>query len=336
MRDRNLRFMVIAGTNPRAVQFAREMERRRELGYRLLGFIDENWERIGEFRQSGYSLVADFNGFSDFIRDHVVDEVAICLPLKSLYDQINEVIKLCENQGIIVRFISDLFDLKIGKSTTEQFEGHSVVTVFSGAMKGWQFLVKRCIDFSLSLVLIIILFPLFLVTCILIKATSRGPVIFVQERVGLNKRRFSLFKFRTMFEGAEKKQAELEHLNELSGPVFKIKDDPRITPLGRFLRKISIDEMPQLFNVLKGDMSLVGPRPLPVRDYEGFDQDGHRRRFSVHPGITCLWQINGRSDLPFEKWMELDMEYIDNWSLLLDLKVLIKTIPSVIKGSGAA
>ena len=166
--------------------------------------------------------------------------------------------------------------------------------------------------------------------------TSPGPVFFVQERVGLNKRRFRLYKFRTMLKDAELKQAELESLNEVEGPVFKIKNDPRITPIGKFLRKMSIDELSQLINVLKGDMSLVGPRPLPVRDYNGFDQDWHRRRFSVRPGITCLWQVDGRSDIPFETWMELDMKYIDNWSLTLDLKILLRTLPAVLRGSGAA
>ena len=171
---------------------------------------------------------------------------------------------------------------------------------------------------------------------LLIKLTSPGPVLFVQERVGLGKRSFRLYKFRTMMQGAEKKLAELEHLNEMSGPVFKIKNDPRITKIGHFLRKTSIDELPQLINVLKGDMSLVGPRPLPVRDYNGFEQDWQRRRFSVRPGITCLWQVNGRSNVSFDKWMKLDMEYIDNWSLLLDFKILILTIPAVFRGSGAA
>ena len=139
-----------------------------------------------------------------------------------------------------------------------------------------------------------------------------------------------------MVQGAEQRLAEVTHLNEVSGPVFKLEDDPRLTRVGKFLRKTSIDELPQLFNVLKGDMSLVGPRPLPVRDYEGFDQDWQRRRFSVRPGITCLWQINGRSSIPFDKWMELDMEYIDHWSLGLDFKILAKTIPAVLRGAGAA
>ncbi|MBE9522842.1 MAG: sugar transferase, partial [Proteobacteria bacterium] len=150
------------------------------------------------------------------------------------------------------------------------------------------------------------------------------------------KRRFRLYKFRTMVKDAQQKQAELEDLNEVMGAAFKITNDPRITPVGKFLRKVSIDEFPQLINVLKGDMSLVGPRPLPVRDFNGFHIDWQRRRFSVRPGITCLWQVNGRHNIPFDKWMELDLEYIDKWSLLLDLSILIRTIPAVLKGSGAS
>jgi exopolysaccharide biosynthesis polyprenyl glycosylphosphotransferase len=197
-------------------------------------------------------------------------------------------------------------------------------------------MVKRVIDFTVSLMMLVILSPLMLAAALLISVSSPGAVIFSQERLGLNKRRFRLFKFRTMVPDAEKRQADLEKLNEASGPVFKITDDPRITPLGKFLRKTSIDELPQLFNVLKGDMSLVGPRPLPVRDYEGFHHDWHRRRFSVKPGITCFWQIRGRSSIPFEQWMELDMQYIDRWSLWLDFEILLGTIPAVLKGSGAA
>jgi len=175
-----------------------------------------------------------------------------------------------------------------------------------------------------------------LLAALFIKITSPGPILFKQERVGQNKRKFTIYKFRSMIIDAESKMQQIEHLNEVSGPAFKIKLDPRITPVGRFLRKTSVDELPQLVNVLKGDMSLVGPRPLPVRDYEGFSEDWHRRRFSVRPGITCLWQVGGRGSVTFEKWMELDMQYIDKWSFWLDVKILAKTVPAVLKGSGAA
>jgi lipopolysaccharide/colanic/teichoic acid biosynthesis glycosyltransferase len=169
----------------------------------------------------------------------------------------------------------------------------------------------------------------------LIKLDSSGPIFFIQERVGYNKRRFRVYKFRTMIKNAEIKQAELVQHNEMIGPVFKIKNDPRITSVGRILRKTSFDELPQLFNVAKGDMSLVGPRPLPVVDYNGFNKNWQKRRFSIKPGITCLWQVNGRNTIPFEKWMELDMKYIDNWSLLLDFKILLKTILAVTRKLGA-
>jgi lipopolysaccharide/colanic/teichoic acid biosynthesis glycosyltransferase len=169
-----------------------------------------------------------------------------------------------------------------------------------------------------------------------IKLSSPGPALFAQNRLGYNKRVFTIYKFRTMVEDAEKQMKEIEHLNEVSGPVFKMKHDPRVTSIGRLLRKSSLDELPQLFNVIKGDMSLVGPRPLPVRDYQGFSQDWQRRRFSIRPGLTCLWQINGRSSIPFDKWMQLDLQYIDKWSLWLDVEILIRTIPAVLKGAGAA
>jgi lipopolysaccharide/colanic/teichoic acid biosynthesis glycosyltransferase len=169
-----------------------------------------------------------------------------------------------------------------------------------------------------------------------VKCTSPGSILFRQTRVGLNKRQFQIYKFRTMVANAEQIQEELLPMNEMAGPVFKISNDPRVTALGRVLRKTSIDELPQLFNVLMGEMSLVGPRAMSLRDYQLFDQDWQRRRFSVKPGITCLWQVNGRSSIPFEKWMELDMQYIDKWSLWLDFKILARTVPAVLRGTGAA
>lgn len=335
IRGRNLRNMVIIGSNPQAIRFAQKIEKKPELGYRLIGFVDEEWAGMRELREKGYALVSNFNDLPAFLRDHVVDEVVIGLPMNSFYQEASRIIALCEEQGIMARFLSNIFNLKRARLEVEQFEDDSVVTVYVGTMEGWPMLFKRILDFSLSLILLIILTPLFFITALLIKVTSPGPIFFTQERVGSGKRRFRLYKFRTMIPDAEQKLPQLEHLNEVSGPVFKIKNDPRITPIGRFLRKTSIDELPQLINVLKGDMSLVGPRPLPVRDYHGFDQDWQRRRFSVRPGITCLWQVDGRSSIPFEKWMELDMQYIDQWSLWLDVKILAKTIPAVFKGSGA-
>ena len=333
---RNMRFMLIVGTNQRAINFARKIESKKELGYRVIGFVDDKWSGIDEFKKNGYELVANFTNFPSFLRDNVVDEAVISLPVSSQYKQASRIVALCEEQGIIVRYLSDIFNSTLAHSKTGHFEGEPLLSHHAGGMEGWQVLAKRVLDIMLSLVLLLLLSPLFLVTAFLIMITSPGPVFFIQERVGLNKRRFRLYKFRTMLKDAELKQAALESRNEAEGPVFKIKDDPRITPLGKFLRKMSIDELSQLINVLKGDMSLVGPRPLPVRDYNGFDKDWHRRRFSVRPGITCLWQVDGRSDIPFDKWMQLDMEYIDTWSLWLDIRILAKTISAVTRGSGAS
>ncbi len=334
-RGRNLRYLLIVGTNSRTLRFARKIESRPELGYVISGFVDVNWKGFDEFQKTGYSLVADFNGFTEFIRNNVVDEVFISLPVKSYYQETSQIMSACENQGILVSHLSNIFDTKLASFKAGYLENESFISHQTGSMRGWQVTVKRVIDIVISAVLLVILSPIALCTAIEIKINSPGPVHYTQERVGLNKRRFRLYKFRTMVDGADRKQAGLEDVNEACGPVFKIKNDPRITSVGKILRKTSIDELPQLFNVLKGDMSLVGPRPLPVRDYNGFNQDWHRRRFSVRPGITCLWQINGRSSIHFDKWMELDMEYIDHWSLLIDLKILIKTVPAVLQGSGA-
>lgn len=197
-------------------------------------------------------------------------------------------------------------------------------------------ILKRGLDLFASAILLLLFLPFLVVVAVLIKLTSPGPVLFVQSRVGYNERKFKMYKFRTMIEDAEQTIKYLEHLNECSGPVFKITADPRVTPIGHFLRKTSIDELPQLLNVFKGDMSLVGPRPLSDRDYEAFIPNWDHRRFSVRPGITCLWQVSGRSLVPFETWMELDMHYVHQWTLWLDLKILIRTVRAVLKGTGAA
>ena len=333
---RNLRRILIVGTNQRAVRLAQSIESKPELGYELMGFVDDEWPGHEAFRASGYPIVGDCEHFSQLLREHVVDEVVLALPMKSCYIQASRIATQSREQGILVRSLTSIFDLDVPHSNAVDFEPDAAIPIGSHPADGWPSVIKRMLDFAISAVALILLAPLFLTTALLIRWDSPGPIFFVQERVGLNKRRFRLYKLRTMMADAEERQREIEHLNEASGAVFKIRNDPRLTPVGKLLRKTSIDELPQLFNVLKGDMSLVGPRPLPVRDYQRFDQDWQRRRFSVRPGLTCLWQINGRSSTPFEKWMELDMDYIDHWSLGLDLKILAKTIPAVLKGSGAS
>jgi len=337
LHGRNLRDMLIVGTNARGIQFANKIKANPALGYRIVGFVDYDQPELEEFKNSGFKRVTDFGGLPGFLRRNVVDEVAIALPMRSMHSEASNVAALCEEQGILIRFASTLFDIKISRRRVEEVvEGDSFITHYTGSHEGWPVVIKRLIDIVCSAVLLILLAPVLIVAAILIKLTSPGPMIFVQQRLGLNKRHFGIYKFRTMVLDAEKRMKEIEHLNEVSGPVFKIKNDPRITPVGKFLRKTSIDELPQLLNVFKGDMSLVGPRPLPIRDYEGFSEDWQRRRFSIRPGITCLWQIGGRSSISFEKWMELDLQYIDKWSLWLDLEILVKTIPAVLRGSGAA
>jgi exopolysaccharide biosynthesis polyprenyl glycosylphosphotransferase len=335
VRGHDLRHVLILGTNSRAIEFAKRIEEKHELGYRVLGFVDDDWDGTPEFLCSGYEIRCDSKGLSEYLRRNVIDEVAIYLPLRSFHECASRAAALCEQHGIIVRLASDVFDLKIARSHADELEGDTHITAYAGSRDGWPILIKRTLDITISFVLLVLFAPLFAVVALLIKFESGGEVLFRQERIGLNKRRFLIYKFRTMVQGADKMMAELEILNEVTGPVFKIKNDPRCTRIGRFLRRTSIDELPQLINVLKGDMSLVGPRPLPTRDFEGFNEDWQRRRFSIRPGITCLWQINGRSSISFEKWMQLDLQYMDEWSLWLDVKILARTIPAVLKGSGA-
>ena len=336
LRGHNLRHVLVVGTNPRAVKHAHTIVDEPERGYRLLGFVDHSWRGSDEFARTGFSLVCDLAGLAKYLRHNVVDEVAMYLPLRSYYQHAFQVAALCEQHGILMRFDGDIFGLSKAHAHAEEVDGEHYVATYTGVREWWPLAIKRTIDVVVSVLLLAALAPLFALVALLVWTTSYGPVFYRQERVGLNKRRFRIFKFRTMVLNAERLMAQLEKHNEVSGPVFKIRNDPRITPLGKFLRRTSIDELPQLLNVLMGDMSLVGPRPLPVRDYEGFNKDWQRRRFSVRPGITCLWQIHGRSSIPFEQWMELDLQYMDEWSLWLDLKILLRTIPAVVKGSGAA
>ena len=334
-RGRNIRFILIVGTNDRAIDFAQQVARHPELGYEIVGFVDDDWSGTHKFQATNLIRCCSFSGLPDFLRHTVVDEAAMYLPLRSYYEHAAQFVSLCEQHGIAIRFDSQIFNLKNSTSDAHDWEMSQVLAT-SGSADIWPAVVKRVFDWVVSGALLILLAPVFIVVAVLVKCTSPGSILFRQTRVGLNKRQFQIYKFRTMIANAEQVQDKLLSMNEMDGPVFKIAKDPRVTPLGKVLRKTSIDELPQLFNVLKGEMSLVGPRAMSLRDYQLFDQDWQRRRFSVRPGITCLWQVNGRSSIPFEQWMELDMQYIDKWSLWLDLKILAQTVPAVWRGTGAA
>ena len=251
-------------------------------------------------------------------------------------NRLQEAINACETEGVEAWLMADFIKTSIARPDFDMF-GTSPILVFrSTPALSWSLVVKGVIDFIGALILLVALSPLFLLATLLIKLTSPGPVIFRQQRGGRHGKPFTMYKFRTMHTDAEMRRAELEAFNQMTGPVFKIEKDPRITPFGRWLRKTSVDELPQLLNVLQGSMSLVGPRPLPLYEVEKFENTAQRRRLSVKPGLTCLWQIGGRNEVKdFSDWVRLDLEYIDNWSLWLDIKILFKTIPAVLFGSGA-
>jgi len=270
------------------------------------------------------------------IANDVIDEVFVALPIKSQYSQIERAINLLEEQGIMVHLLSDNFPHRLARSRASEFEGAPLLSLHSAPPVTWRTEIKRMIDIAVASLMLVFLFPLLAFVALAVKFDSHGPVFFIQGRVGFNKRRFRMIKFRTMCADAEARMQEVEHLNEKSGPIFKINKDPRITRVGKWLRRTSIDELPQLINVLFGDMSIVGPRPLSVRDALRMEEAWQKRRFSVKPGLTCLWQVSGRSNLSFEQWMELDLEYIDRWSLGLDGMILLRTIPAILTARGAS
>ena len=329
------RDVIIVGSGLGAAKLYQRVREASHDTVRLLGFVDCPTGRPAseEVRPHIIGSLADLE---QILMRVAVDEVLIALPADSCYAQIQTAITICERAGIEARcFFSDMFELSVAKPAFERDEDAPAVRL-KVVQDDARLLVKRAIDFGGALVGLILLGPLMLLIAVVIKFTSPGPVVFVQERYGLRKRLFRMYKFRTMVPDAERRQGELEAQNEVAGPVFKIRKDPRITPLGHFLRKTSLDELPQLFNILRGEMSLVGPRPLPKRDVSLFDKASLMRRFSVKPGLTCLWQINGRSNTSFDRWIELDLRYIDTWSLSLDLMILAKTVPTVLAGRGAA
>jgi exopolysaccharide biosynthesis polyprenyl glycosylphosphotransferase len=328
-RDRNA---VIVGGGTRAGKIRDELRVHPEWDYKVLGFVDSAAREVPGSSEPFLGRISDLE---EILMRQVVDEVIITLPVKSQYGAIERAISICERVGVQVQYCDDLFDAsRLGRCYRERYDNRKLILKM--VHDDYRHSIKRALDVVGSLCGLIVCAPLFLLVAILIKCTSEGPVFFGQERYGLGKRTFRIYKFRTMVINAEAAQASLEHMNQNSGPVFKIFNDPRVTKIGAILRRTSIDELPQLFNILRGEMSFVGPRPLNMRDVGRFSEAWLMRRFSVKPGLTCLWQISGRSNVSFDRWIALDLHYIDHWSLQMDLKILAMTVPVVLRGTGAA
>ncbi len=325
--------ILIVGTGKRARDFIKVLKNHANWGLKIVGLIDDEHGMYGKDIE-GFRVLGRLQDIPFILHRIVVDRVIFVVPRLWL-NRIDDAILACEREGIATSISMDLYNLRIAKVRQTDFSGFPLLEFETFSAKPWQLFLKRTVDVILSLVLLLVFSPVILVASIAIKMTSNGPILFKQTRSGLNGRKFTLYKFRTMVVGAEIKKRELEKMNEMDGPVFKIRKDPRITSVGRILRKLSIDEIPQLINVLKGDMSIVGPRPpLPV-EVELYKM-WQRRRLSLKPGLTCIWQVSGRNKIQFEKWMEMDLEYIDHWSLWLDFKILFKTVFVVLFGYGAS
>jgi exopolysaccharide biosynthesis polyprenyl glycosylphosphotransferase len=332
----NYRTLLIVGTGRRATELATMIVAHKYWGYKLLGFVSD-----GHHLSNGWAPYRIYGSVPDLRRilehgqiDEPIDEIVFAVTRKKL-DEMKQIFLLCEEMGIRTRVAMNFFQNRVARIEIEELEGIPFLTFTTTPSNETQLALKRLLDITVSLFILGIAAPIITLVALAIRMTSPGSVLFKQKRIGLNGRMFTLYKFRTMIEDAHERRNEIEHLNEMTGPVFKAKDDPRITPVGRVLRKFSLDEIPQLWNVLKGDMSLVGPRP-PIPEEVAEYRRWHRRRLSMKPGLTCLWQISGRNNIDFDRWMQLDLQYIDNWSPSLDLKILLRTIPAVLSGKGAS
>ncbi len=328
---RQRRTAIICGTGPLARAQAMDLPGNRRYRYQLLGFVDDNPH---EGTESMGPVLCSVGDLEQLLMHRPVDEVIIGLPLKSRFGEVEKIVGICGRAGVQMQYSMDLFNTDIAKKQKVVTDRTNRV-VMEMVHLDHRILIKDIVDRTLAFIGLMFLWPLFAVIALAIKLSNPGPTFFVQQRIGLNKRRFGMIKFRSMVVDAESRQSALEHLNETSGPTFKMKRDPRVTRVGAFLRSTSLDELPQLINVVKGEMSLVGPRPLPTRDVQRFSEPWLMRRFSVKPGITGLWQVSGRSNTDFDDAIQLDLRYIDRWSPLLDLKILAQTMRAVLRRSGA-
>ena len=335
----NIPNILIVGSRDRAKQVI-DIIRSSPKKEKVMGCLEIDKKRINKEIVKGVKVIGMMEDLKDIILSDVVDEIIFAMSLQDI-DNIDKYLLLIEEVGIQVRIIPDwhihslLYKPRVASIIFDDFHGLPTMLVTPTTTLQRDLFIKNIFDYSLTIIALICFIPFFIISGLMIKCISWGPVFFKQERVGLNGRKFMLYKFRTMVPDAEERLNELEHLNEADGPVFKIKKDPRIIPFaGTILRKTSLDELPQLINIIKGEMSLIGPRPPIQSEVEKYDV-WQRRRLSMKPGLTCIWQISPRrNEIDFNTWMEMDLEYIDHWSLLLDMKLFLKTILVVLTGEG--
>jgi exopolysaccharide biosynthesis polyprenyl glycosylphosphotransferase len=323
---------IIVGAGEVGRTVMRTLVAQPDLGYEIVGFLDDDPAKgtssIGRFKGLG-----GLDRLSLLIQDEAIDEVIITLPWQ-YHRKIMAIMAQCERENIAARIVPDLFQMTLSRMSVTEMGGIPLIGIKREPISPVALIVKRVVDVAFALCLLIFTAPLMGLIVLVIKLDSPGPVLFRQARVGKAGRPFTLYKFRSMAVGAEEQKELLRNLNEADGPLFKIKADPRVTRLGRFLRRLSLDELPQFYNVLRGDMSIIGPRPALAEEVAQY-QPWHMRRLEIAPGITGLWQVSGRSELPFDEMALLDIYYVEQWSPALDLKILLRTIPTVLFGDGA-
>ncbi len=338
VQSRYQKEILIIGSHERAKDLVRYLQSVNHYAINIIGCLEIDAKRSGEEVTSGVHVIGSMDDYRTLLLNTAVDEIIFAMPLKKIANA-GDQIAFAEDLGINVRILPDwqIYQLhyhpKIASVFVEDFVGLPTLSLTSIPRRVVELTMKEVFDRLSALIGLIVLSPLFVAIAATIKLTSRGPVFFKQQRCGLNGRLFDVYKFRSMVTNAEELKKDLEALNEEDGPAFKIAKDPRVTWIGSVLRKTSLDELPQLINVLKGDMSLVGPRPPLPSEVQQYDV-WQRRRLSMKPGITCIWQVSGRNSVAFEQWMRMDLEYIDRWNLLLDIKLLLLTVPAVVFGTG--
>jgi exopolysaccharide biosynthesis polyprenyl glycosylphosphotransferase len=343
-RGVNVRRAIVVGTSLAGQRIIKDIVERPELGYRLVGYLSDGVDTstprspgwrvpLSRRKMAVVRLLGSTRDVERVLMEHQPHEVIVALPATH-HAQTLAILAMCRDHGIDFKLVPDLFEMRFNEVRIDALNGVPLIGVKDIALQGFNLFLKRALDLTVGVVALVVAALPMLAVAVAVKLTSPGPVLFRQKRVGKDGKLFTCYKFRSMYQDAEARLEELRHLNEADGPIFKIRNDPRLTPVGRFIRRCSLDELPQIFNILKGEMSWVGPRPPTPKEVTQYD-DWHLRRLNVMPGLTGLWQVSGRSDLSFEEMVKLDLYYAENWSLGVDLKIMLRTIPAVLGRSGA-